>query len=139
MYLRFDNPASYWHGALPVGVNDAMNLLWHLVSVAVVVGGTCALWGTSVRPNGSVGPVAGYMKRDSGAPPSPCGSNLQNITEVSVLYVMDPNSRDCFEEVGIDPYTNQTLLSWVMGLMDALTATESHPEEEKLMVSLERA
>jgi hypothetical protein len=112
-----------------------MNLLWHIVSAAVVVAGTFALWGTSVRLNNPNAPVAYDEQTDAGAVPRCEGTEFVNNGEISVLFVMDSVSEYCFEEVGIDPYTNTTLLSWVMGLNDALTSTESLPNVEEFMVS----
>jgi hypothetical protein len=112
-----------------------MHIIWHVVSVAVVVAGTFAVWGTSERSHGSAGPVTNGTNADSGFPPSR-ESSTKNIENLSVLYVLDPISSYCFEEVGIDPYTNQTLIPWVMGLKDALTSTNSNPDGEELMVSL---
>jgi hypothetical protein len=113
-----------------------MHPIWHVVSVAVVVVGTFALWGTSERSNGSTGPVTNGTNADSGFPSPYDNSDTINKVNLSILYVVDPISSYCFEEVGIDPYTNQTLISWVTGLKDALTSTSSNPNGEDLMVSL---
>ncbi len=57
--------------------------------------------------------------------------------ELSVLFVLDPNCFLCYEEVGIDAFTNETLLPWVHGLKDAFTATTMNPQGNPLEVSLQ--
>lgn len=51
-----------------------------------------------------------------------------------MLYIMDPNGRKCFEEVSIDAFTSENLLSWVRNLRDELTRTEEKPEGDYLKV-----
>jgi hypothetical protein len=112
-----------------------MNLLLHFVFVAGVVAGTFTLWGKSVGSISSVCPITCDADAGTGLPPYREGRDYGKNRNISVLYVMDPISSYCFGEVGIDPYTNQTLLSWVMGLSDALTSTELQPSGEHLLVS----
>jgi hypothetical protein len=63
--------------------------------------------------------------------------NSSFFEDATVLFVLDPNCPLCFEEVGIDEYTNQTLLPWIRGLKDALTATADNPEGLDLEVIAE--
>jgi hypothetical protein len=114
-----------------------MHLLFHVVFVAGVVAGTFTLWGKSVGSISSGCPMTCDADADTRLPTYHEGRGYEN-NHNSVLYVMDTISSYCFEEVGIDPYTNQTLLSWVMGLSDALTSTELRPDGEDLMVSMDK-
>jgi hypothetical protein len=52
---------------------------------------------------------------------------------LSVLYVMDPSVYS-FEYVKIDNFTNDTVVGWMRGLRDALTATVENPCGSPLMV-----
>jgi hypothetical protein len=56
------------------------------------------------------------------------------ISRLSVIYVMDP-SMYSFENVHIDDFTNDTVVAWMRGLRDALTATAANPGGSPLMVS----
>jgi hypothetical protein len=59
---------------------------------------------------------------------------LRHLENVNFLFVMDPNCELCYEEVGVDGFTNETLLHWVYRLTDALTATPTNPEGQPLQV-----
>ena len=79
--------------------------------------------------------------------PQECPSNLgpdpnvlgglplnQLQPDTSIIWVLDPNSHLCWEPVAIDPYTNATLLAWVHGLRDPLTAYSLEPQGRYLQV-----
>lgn len=110
-----------------------MHTSWYIVSVAVAIGGVFALWGTSNNPMKGTprGPSA-----DLGSVTSSNGLSIIDTPNMSVLYVMEPINDYSFEQVGIDPYTNETLLPWVMGLTDAFTSSGLNPRGENLMVSM---
>ncbi|KAK9813200.1 hypothetical protein WJX72_010477 [[Myrmecia] bisecta] len=55
-------------------------------------------------------------------------------SNVTAILVLDPNFYLCWEEVPIDTYTNSTLLAWVHGLRDPLTAYPSVPEGQPLLI-----
>lgn len=59
---------------------------------------------------------------------------LNNDVTPAVLFVMDPNSGMCTEDVAIDAFTNRTLLSWVYNLNDALTLSKTVPNGVPLQV-----
>ncbi len=56
-------------------------------------------------------------------------------SEFQTLYIMDPNSEKCFEEVSVDTFTLKNLLSWVRELRDELTRTEENHNGRFLKVS----
>ncbi|BDA41509.1 hypothetical protein COCOBI_02-2900 [Coccomyxa sp. Obi] len=53
---------------------------------------------------------------------------------MSVLLVLDPNWRLCFETVEVDDFARTGLLSWVSGLRDALTMHADNPEGDFLEI-----
>ena len=54
---------------------------------------------------------------------------------MSVLLVLDPNWRLCYETVEIDEFARAGLLPWVSELRDALTLHTENPEGDFLEVS----
>jgi hypothetical protein len=59
---------------------------------------------------------------------------VDKINDMEVLYVMDPNSHICFEEVYVDDFVTANLLPWVRNLKDELTRTPDNPDGEDLKV-----
>jgi hypothetical protein len=57
-------------------------------------------------------------------------------SRLSILYVMDPSIYS-WEYVHIDDFTNETVIAWMRGLTDALTARAATPGGLPLMVSTE--
>jgi hypothetical protein len=55
------------------------------------------------------------------------------VSQLSLLYVMDP-SMYSFESVHIDDFTSDTVVAWMRGLRDALTATAANRGGSPLMV-----
>ncbi len=53
---------------------------------------------------------------------------------MSVLLVLDPNWRLCFETVEVEEFARAGLLPWVSGLRDALTVHTENPEGDFLEV-----
>lgn len=53
---------------------------------------------------------------------------------MSVLLVLDPNWRLCFETVEVDEFAKAGLLPWVSGLRDALTVHPENPDGDFLEV-----
>lgn len=95
-----------------------------------------AVWGASVpRRNSDVGTlVQPHLCQHEDAAVQPFLHEV--FDNIKVLFVLDPNCPLCFEDVGIDDYTNQTLLPWIRELKDALTFTVGNPEGLDLEVCL---
>lgn len=104
------------------------------LSTALVVA-FIAVWGASVpRRSDSVTLLQPHLcqHEEAAGQSSPHGV----FDNIKILFVLDPNCPLCFEDVGIDDYTNHTLLPWVRGLKDALTFTVENPEGLDLEVRL---
>jgi hypothetical protein len=63
-------------------------------------------------------------------------SNIMKADNLEILYVMDPNSRMCFEEVVLDGYARRELLPWIQQLKDEFTRTEAKTDGNDLRVSV---
>jgi len=59
----------------------------------------------------------------------------QGIKAPQVLMVLDPNGVMCWEDVGIDEFTNATLLPWLHSQHDALTLSNYDPSGKTLQAS----
>lgn len=111
-----------------------MHKPWLLSVGAALVAICIAVWGATSPRRSYDGKLVQpeLCQHIKAARSSYASSFFENI---SILFVLDPNCPLCFEDVGIDEYTNITLLPWIRGLKDALTATSDNPDGHDLKVS----
>lgn len=123
---------------------DAMTVMMHRAAVvvataAVLVTASPLLFGSrpvqeTEQGSSAIGHDASGLNITGGlpgAPNAPSQAHVQHVdgllSELDILFVLDPNFFLCWESIRMDESTKDTLLPWVSSLKDAFTRSSESP------------